>query len=251
MVTRRRASTPPALALSVAVNDFRRDLASRCRAFELSVTVIVVADPAPRLRRAVPTVRDPRRPSLRAVFASTVSSRSACTPPGTSRSASPRGARTCPARAAPSGVGVTVGVGVGSGRGRRRLHRREHGRGRRGRGRRRGRDRRAPAWPSASVACRRRRRRGRRRRGDRGAVDGELGEVAERAAEVAREPEADAADAGPAPSASGISLSVYSIGEQHVPARRDGERAGRAGRRRDLVAPGRRVLARPRTSPSG
>ena len=117
MVTRRRASTPPALAVSVAVNDFRRDLASRCRAFELSATVIVVAEPgAEAAPQPCPTVREPRRPSLRAVFASTVSFAVSV---HARRARHVQLHRAAPGRAQHErrlrAVGVTVGVGVGVG----------------------------------------------------------------------------------------------------------------------------------------
>ena len=117
MVTRRRASTPPALAVSVALNDFSFDFVSRCLALLVSVTVIVVEDPAASVRRTVPTVREPRRPSFFAVAASTVSFASSVHRAG-------QVTRSFAARfpdASSRSVAFGVGVGI-DGRDRRRHH---------------------------------------------------------------------------------------------------------------------------------
>src|SRR5215216_5866479 len=66
MVTRRRVTTLPERTVSVALNDalgFAR---------ATSLTVSVVVDPALRLRRSEPAVREEPSRSLRAVLASTV-----------------------------------------------------------------------------------------------------------------------------------------------------------------------------------
>ncbi len=113
MVTLRRDSTPPALAVSVALNDLSRDFVSRCLALLVSLTVIDIDDPAASVRRTVPIVREPRRPSFFAVAESIVSFASSVHRAGhVTRSFATR-FPDASSRNVAFGVGVTVGTGVG------------------------------------------------------------------------------------------------------------------------------------------